>query len=103
MIVEWYAQQDPERFIFYTGEQVTSLDTAAHSVTTSRDRVINYDYCVLATGSESTLPPYIPPERLAETRGVFVYRNIADLNKILSYSQEDHVKGGRVGDDSIPH
>ena len=99
--MEWYAQQDPERFIFYTDEQVTSLDTAAHSVTTSRARVINYDHCVLATGSESTLPPYIPPERLAGTRGIFVYRNIADLNKILSYSEEDHVKGGRVGDDSI--
>lgn len=94
--VEWYAQQDPERFIFYTGEQVTSLDTAAHLVTTSQGRVINYDYCVLATGSESTLPPYISPERVAESRGVFVYRNIADLDSILSYSQEDHVKGGRA-------
>ncbi|KAF8137709.1 hypothetical protein EV363DRAFT_1318672 [Boletus edulis] len=94
--VEWYAQQDPERFIFYTGEQVTSLDTAAHSVTTSRGRVINYEYCVLATGSESTLPPYLPPERLAEIRGIFVYRNISDLEKILSYSQEDHVKGGHA-------
>lgn len=99
--MEWYAQQDPERFIFYTGEQVTSLDTAAHLVTTSRGRVINYDHCVLATGSESTLPPYLPPERITETRGVFVYRNIADLDNILSYSHEDHVKGGRVGDSSI--
>ena len=99
--MDWYAQQDPERFIFYTGEQVTSLDTAAHLVTTSRGRVINYDYCVLATGSESTLPPYLPPERLVETRGIFVYRNIADLEKILNYSQEDHVKGGRVSDDLV--
>lgn len=99
--VEWYARQDPERFIFYTGEQVTSLDTAAHLVTTSEGRVITYDYCVLATGSESALPPYIPPERLAETRGIFVYRNIADLDKILGYSQEDHVKGGHVGDYSV--
>lgn len=98
--MEWYAQQDPDRFIFYTGEQVTSLDTAGHSVTTSRGRVINYDHCVLATGSESTLPPYLPPERVAETRGIFVYRNISDLDNILNYSQEDHVKGCRVGDDS---
>jgi nitrite reductase (NAD(P)H) len=94
--VEWYAQQDPDRFIFYTGEQVTSLDTAGHSVTTSRGRVINYDHCVLATGSESTLPPYLPPERVAETRGIFVYRNISDLDNILNYSQEDHVKGCRA-------
>ncbi|KAI6107610.1 hypothetical protein EDD17DRAFT_629483 [Pisolithus thermaeus] len=94
--VEWYAQQDPEHFVFYTGEQVTSLNTAAHYVTTSEGRLINYDYCVLATGSESTLPPYIPPERVAQTKGVFVYRNIADLDRILSYSEEAHVRGGRA-------
>ncbi|KAF9239853.1 hypothetical protein BU15DRAFT_87858 [Melanogaster broomeanus] len=94
--VEWYAQQDPERFLFHTSEQVTSLDTSAHSITTSKGRVIKYDYCVLATGSESTLPPYIPPERAEKTKGIFVYRNISDLDKILSYSEEDHVKGGRA-------
>ncbi|KAG1716819.1 hypothetical protein ID866_341 [Astraeus odoratus] len=94
--VEWYAQQDPERFVFHTGEQVTSLDTTAHSVVTSKGRVINYDYCVLATGSESTLPPYVPPERASATKGVFVYRNIADLDSILHYSEQDHVKGGRA-------
>ncbi|KAI6043894.1 hypothetical protein EDC04DRAFT_2599764 [Pisolithus marmoratus] len=94
--VEWYAQQDPEHFIFHTGEQVTSLNTAAHFVTTSKGRLINYDYCVLATGSESTLPPYIPPERVAQTKGVFVYRNIADLDRILSYAEKEHVRGGRA-------
>ncbi|KAF8554960.1 hypothetical protein OG21DRAFT_1603164 [Imleria badia] len=34
---------------------------------------------------ERTLPSYIPPERFAEARGVFVYYNIADLDKISSY------------------
>ncbi|KIJ61882.1 hypothetical protein HYDPIDRAFT_176844 [Hydnomerulius pinastri MD-312] len=94
--VEWYAQQDPERFLFHTSELVTSLDTTAHSITTSKGRVINYDYCVLATGSESTLPSYIPPERAEKTKGVFVYRNISDLEKILAYSEQNHVKGGRA-------
>ncbi|KAF8843892.1 nitrite reductase [Paxillus ammoniavirescens] len=94
--VDWYAQQDPERFLFHTSEQVTSLDTVARSITTSVGRVVKYDYCVLATGSESTLPPYIPPERAEKTKGVFVYRNISDLEKILSYSEQDHVKGGRA-------
>jgi hypothetical protein len=94
--VDWYAQQDPERFLFHTSEQVTFLDTVARSITTSVGRVVKYDYCVLATGSESTLPPYIPPERAEKTKGVFVYRNISDLEKILSYSEQDHVKGGRV-------
>ncbi|KAJ8585502.1 nitrite reductase [Rhizopogon salebrosus TDB-379] len=94
--VEWYAQQDPERFLFHTGEQATSLDTVAHSVTTSKGRRISYDYCVVATGSTSTLPPYISPEKAERARGVFVYRNISDLDKILSYSEQEHVKGGRA-------
>lgn len=94
--VEWYAQQDPERFLFYTGEQATSLDTVAHSVTTSKGRKISYDYCVLATGSESTLPPYVSPVGAERARGIFVYRNISDLDSILSYSEQEYVKGGRA-------
>ncbi|EGN92390.1 hypothetical protein SERLA73DRAFT_172962 [Serpula lacrymans var. lacrymans S7.3] len=93
---EWYARQDPERFLFHTCEQVTSLDTLGQNVTTSEGRTINYDYCVLATGSESTLPPYIPPERAERTQGIFVYRNISDLDKILAYSNKDGVSGGRA-------
>ncbi|KAF9219484.1 nitrite reductase [Gyrodon lividus] len=94
--VEWYAQQDPERFLFHTDEQVTSLDTVTHSITTNKGRVVKYDYCVLATGSESTLPHYIPPERAEKTKGVFVYRNISDIEKILSYAEQKHVKGGKA-------
>lgn len=94
--VEWYAQQDPERFLFHTGEQATSLDTVAHSITTSKGREISYDYCVLATGSESTLPPYVSPLRAERARGLFVYRNISDLDEMLSYSEQEHVKGGRA-------
>ncbi|KAH0839338.1 hypothetical protein J3R83DRAFT_20 [Lanmaoa asiatica] len=94
--LEWYARQDPQRFLFYTNEQVTSLDTGAHSITTSKGRTIKYDYCVLATGSDSTLPPYIPPERAEKTKGIFVYRNVSDLDRILSYSEQHHVRGGRA-------
>ncbi|KDQ57287.1 hypothetical protein JAAARDRAFT_194442 [Jaapia argillacea MUCL 33604] len=94
--VQWYAKQDPDRFLFHIGEQVTSLDPIAHSVTTSKGRTITYDHCVLATGSESVLPPYIPPERAEKTKGVFVYRNISDLDKILAYSEEEGIRGGRT-------
>ncbi|KAG2363511.1 hypothetical protein BDR07DRAFT_1483621 [Suillus spraguei] len=94
--VEWYAQQDPEHFLFHTGEQVTSLDTVARSVTTSKGRKISYDYCILATGSESTLPTYVSPVKAERARGIFVYRNISDLDTILSYSEQEHVKGGRA-------
>lgn len=80
----WYAQQDPDRFVFHVGEQVTSLDHAGRSVTTSKGRTIHvrayrsrlvfilkitqYDICVLATGSEASLPPYVTPETTPRTR-----------------------------------
>jgi hypothetical protein len=44
---DWYARQDPERFLFYTGEAVVQIDTDAHIVRTSKGRNIPYHYCVL--------------------------------------------------------
>jgi nitrite reductase (NAD(P)H) len=29
-------------------------------------------------------------------RGIFVYRNISDIDNILSYPEQEYVKGGRV-------
>jgi len=78
------------------GERVTFVDTATHSVETSQGRVINYDICVLATGSNAGFPRYCTPERAAGIDGIFVYRNIADLDKLLAYAERDGVKGGRA-------
>ncbi|EMD41313.1 hypothetical protein CERSUDRAFT_146196 [Gelatoporia subvermispora B] len=86
---EWYAQQDPERFTFHVGEAVTSLDPAAHLVMTDKGRTISYDYCVLATGSEASLPSYADPH----IPGVFVYRNISDMNHLLAYAETDIARG----------
>ena len=80
-------------FTFHTGETVLSLNTAEHTVTTSQNRTIPYDYCVLATGSDATLPRFVNPS----VKGVFVYRNIADLEGLLAYaSLEGRGKGGKV-------
>ncbi|KAG9119852.1 hypothetical protein FRC07_004917 [Ceratobasidium sp. 392] len=87
----WYAQQDPDRFIFHVGEQVTKLDHENQCVKTSKGRVIPYDICVLATGSEASLPPYVTPYLTPRTRGIFVYRNIADLDAMLAYSDRPEV------------
>ena len=32
--------------------------------------------------------------------GLFVYRNIADMDSLLAYSERDGVKGGKVGKSS---
>ncbi|KAF8733415.1 BFD-like [2Fe-2S] binding domain, partial [Rhizoctonia solani] len=87
----WYAEQDPERFTFHVGEQVTKLDHQAQCATTSKHRIIPYDVCVLATGSEASVPPYITPETSPKTRGIFVYRSIADLDAMLAYSDRPNV------------
>ena len=85
-------KQDPHRFEFHTGEAVVSLDPIAHVVTTDAGRKIAYDHCVLATGSDATLPSY------ADTTipGVFVYRNIGDVNKLLAYAERADTKDAKV-------
>ncbi|RPD71067.1 nitrite reductase [Lentinus tigrinus ALCF2SS1-7] len=85
---EWYTKQDPDRFQFHTGETVTSLDTEARVVATDKGRTIAYDYCVLATGSDATLPAYAD----LSIPGVFVYRNIADVDKLLAHAEKEDVK-----------
>ncbi|KAJ3475533.1 hypothetical protein NLI96_g11777 [Meripilus lineatus] len=81
---EWYTQQHPSRFIYHIGETVTLVNHEAHTAMTDKNRSIPYDYCVLATGSDATLPSFVDPD----IEGVFVYRNISDLNRLLSYSEK---------------
>ncbi|KAI0789354.1 nitrite reductase [Abortiporus biennis] len=88
----WYTQQDPNRFVFHVGEAVNAINTETHTVITDKGRNITYDYCVLATGSDATIPDYVDPS----IPGVFVYRNIADLNKLLAYAERDDIRGGKA-------
>ncbi|KAF9446723.1 nitrite reductase [Macrolepiota fuliginosa MF-IS2] len=99
----WYAEQQPDRFRYHLSETVTSLSPEGHLVHTSRGRSFRYDKCILATGSAAGLPPYTSPEKVAKTQGVFVYRNISDLDALISYAERDDVKhavvvgGGLLG------
>ncbi|KAJ6631137.1 NADPH nitrite reductase [Mycena sp. CBHHK59/15] len=99
----WYAEQQPDSFRYYLGETVTFISPEEHIVHTSEGRVFKYDKCILATGSRAGLPSYITPEKAANTMGVFVYRNIQDLDAIISYAEKGDVKkaivvgGGLLG------
>lgn len=99
----WYAEQQPESFRYFLSETVTSISPEAHLVHTSKGHVFKYDKCILATGSNAGLPPYVTPEQAATTKGVFVYRNIADLDAIISYAETGKVRkavvvgGGLLG------
>ncbi|KXN90613.1 Nitrite reductase [NAD(P)H] [Leucoagaricus sp. SymC.cos] len=99
----WYAEQQPDRFRYHLSEAVTSLSPEKHLVHTSKGRSFRYDKCVIATGSTAGLPPYTSPDKVAKTRGVFVYRDISDLDAIISYADRDDVQhavvvgGGLLG------
>ncbi|KDR71728.1 hypothetical protein GALMADRAFT_253448 [Galerina marginata CBS 339.88] len=99
----WYAEQQPDRFRYYLSEAVTSISPKEHLVHTSKGRSFRYDKCVLSTGSTASLPDYTSPEKVAKTCGVFVYRNISDLDAIISYAAKDDIKhavvvgGGLLG------
>lgn len=87
----WYAAQQPDRFRYYLGETVIAISPNEHIVHTDKGRSFKYCKCVIATGSNASLPPYTSPESVAGTNGVFVYRNIADLNAIISYAEKEAV------------
>ncbi|EAU81298.2 nitrite reductase [Coprinopsis cinerea okayama7 len=99
----WYAEQQPDRFSYHLEEQVLSISPEDHLVHTSKNRSFKYDKCVIATGSRADLPPYISADTAEKTKGVFVYRNIADLDGIISYAEKPEVKravvvgGGLLG------
>lgn len=83
----WYSDHD---VALKTGELVVSIDRATKSVSTHKGTTTTYDYLILATGSRAFVPP-IPGK---EKKGVFVYRNIEDLDQIIDYGKK--VKRGAI-------
>src|SRR4051794_6471030 len=61
-----------------TGDPVVALDSSARRATTGAGKVIEYDACVLATGSF----PFVPPIPGSDAAGSFVYRTVEDLDAI---------------------
>lgn len=74
----WYAAQGIE---LHVGDRVTAIDRFARTVTTQSGQTIHYDRLVMATGSS----PFVPPTPGIDLPGVFVYRTIEDLDKMLAW------------------
>jgi nitrite reductase (NAD(P)H) len=68
---------------YHVNTLVTEIDSANKTVKTAKGDDISYDYLVLATGSNAVLPKHTPGH---DAQGVFVYRTIEDLEKLITFS-----------------
>lgn len=85
---------------YHINTKVTAIHPDKKEVSCSSGDRVSYDYLVLATGSDALLPRHTPGHDAA---GVFVYRTIEDLEKLIEYSsshKDTHgvvVGGGLLG------
>jgi nitrite reductase (NADH) large subunit len=85
----WYEENDVELFV---GDKAVAIDVDAKTVTGQSGKIIEYDACVLATGSF----PFVPPIPGKQRPGVFVYRTIEDLEAMLAYAKNNGVTSAAV-------
>lgn len=71
---------------------MTSISPPSQTLTCANGDVIPYDILVLATGSAAVLPSHQTPGH--DARGVFVYRTIADLERLIAFGE---ARRGTVG------
>jgi nitrite reductase (NAD(P)H) len=74
----------PENALDYRlNTRVTSINKQEKTVTITDGEEISYDILVLATGSDALLPRHTPGHN---AKGVFVYRTIEDLEKLIAFA-----------------
>ncbi|WP_375240540.1 nitrite reductase large subunit NirB [Polaribacter sp.] len=78
---EWYYENGIDLVV---DERVSDIQRETKTIITAKNRVLNYDYLVLATGSSA----FVPPIKGMEKEGVFVYRSIEDLEGMLEYASK---------------
>ncbi|KAK3670364.1 hypothetical protein LTR78_009717 [Recurvomyces mirabilis] len=79
----WYASMPEGSLSYHLNTLVTAIDTEKKNVETSKGDTVPYDILVLATGSDALLPRHTPGH---DAKGVFVYRTIEDLEKLIQFS-----------------
>lgn len=90
----WYEDHGVELHI---GDRADFIDREKRVVRSVRGRQVAYDTLVLATGSF----PFVPPVPGVEKQGVFVYRTIEDLERMIAYAKDVRscavIGGGLLG------
>jgi nitrite reductase (NADH) large subunit len=77
---QWYADHGIR---LHVNNPVTAIDRDQRVVRSAGGREVSYDFVVLATGSA----PFVPPVPGIDKQGVFVYRTIEDLERIIAYGK----------------
>jgi len=92
--LDWYASHGVELHI---GDRVDRIDRERQVVMSQKGVEINYDTIVMATGSY----PFVPPVPGVNKSGVFVYRTIEDLERMIDYASRSKrcavIGGGLLG------
>ncbi|KAI1387253.1 nitrite reductase [Hypoxylon trugodes] len=91
---EWYALYTPDsKLNYHLNTLVTSIDSTNKTVSCANGDVVSYDILVLATGSDAVLPRHTPGH---DANGVFVYRTIEDLQKLIAFGESHKGTVGAV-------
>ena len=88
---EWYEDEARRNVLVRVGDRATGLDVENRAVLCG-DEAVAYDACVLATGSY----PFVPPVPGADLEGVFVYRTVDDLERLVAYQKAHGVTAAAV-------
>jgi len=80
---DWYGKHPEGTLNYHLNTLVTEINKEDKTVKTAKGDTISYDLLVLATGSDAVLPKHTPGH---DAKGVFVYRTIDDLQKLIEYS-----------------
>jgi nitrite reductase (NAD(P)H) len=92
---DWYHNTLPGALNYFVNTRVTALNPEQKTVSCASGETIPYDFLVLATGSDALLPRHTPGH---DAKGVFVYRTIEDLERLIEYaSTRKGTKGAVVG------
>ena len=86
---EWYLENNIDLIV---DERVADIDRSTKTIITAKNKVLKYDYLVLATGSSA----FVPSIKGAEKEGVFVYRTIEDLEGMLGYAAKLKAKNPKA-------
>jgi nitrite reductase (NAD(P)H) len=78
---------------YHLNTHVTEINAEGKTVKTSAGHTVPYDILVLATGSDAVLPRHTPGH---DAKGVFVYRTIDDLQKLIDFSSTKRGTTGAV-------